>query len=69
MNHPSRLTMISTVEQLKMRISEALPGSVVEVSGGGGHLDEWCGAIVRLNVDVGAVDEQLLHDFEESRQH
>jgi len=37
MNHPSRLTTLSTLEQLKMCILEALPGSVVDVSGGGGH--------------------------------
>jgi len=37
MNHPSRLTTISTLDQLKSRILDALPGAVVEVSGGGGH--------------------------------
>ena len=37
MNPPSRLTTISTVEQLKGLILEALPGATVEVSGGGGH--------------------------------
>ncbi len=37
MNHPSRLTTISTIDQLKSRILDALPGAVVEVDGGGGH--------------------------------
>ncbi len=37
MSHPSRLTTISTVDELKSRILEALPGSIVEVTGGGGH--------------------------------
>jgi len=37
MNHPSRLTTLSTVEQLKMRIAEALPGATIDVTGGGGH--------------------------------
>ena len=37
MNHPSRLTTLSTVDQLKDKILEALPGACVQVSGGGGH--------------------------------
>ncbi len=37
MSHPSRLTTISTLDQLKSRILEALPGAAVEVDGGNGH--------------------------------
>jgi len=37
MSHPSRLTTVSTLDQLKDRILEALPGCSVQVSGGGGH--------------------------------
>ena len=37
MSHPSRLSTISTVDQLKSCILDALPDSVVEVNGGGGH--------------------------------
>jgi len=37
MNHPSRLTTLSTVEQLKVCIAEALPGATIDVTGGGGH--------------------------------
>ncbi len=37
MSHPSRLTTLSTVDQVKSRILEALPGASVEVTGGGGH--------------------------------
>ncbi|HCP48519.1 MAG TPA: BolA family transcriptional regulator [Deltaproteobacteria bacterium] len=37
MNHPSRLSAESTTEAIKERIRAALPESVVEVSGQGGH--------------------------------
>ena len=39
MNHPSRLSTISTLDQLKDCILDALPGAVVEVSGSGGHFN------------------------------
>ena len=37
MSHPSRLSPVSTVDQIHDRIEAALPGATIDVQGGGGH--------------------------------
>ena len=36
-HHPTRLSLESTLEQMRSAILEAIPGAIVEVNGGGGH--------------------------------
>ena len=36
-HHPTRLSLESTLEQMRNAILEAIPDAVVEVDGGGGH--------------------------------
>ena len=36
-HHPTRLSLESTLEQMRNAILEAIPGAIVEVNGGGGH--------------------------------
>jgi len=36
-HHDTRLSLESTLEQLRERIAEALPGADIDVGGGGGH--------------------------------
>jgi acid stress-induced BolA-like protein IbaG/YrbA len=39
MTHPGRLSVEATLEQVRAQVTAAIPGCVLEVTGGGGHYE------------------------------